>query len=104
MACIGLWLFLILGCRQKEFVPESKFVDLYVELKLATTAYQGDLEKANEIRRAILARYEVTPEEFTQLFNQLSQEPAAWKSFQDGVVRSMENFKITPSKEVNDGI
>lgn len=104
LACAGFLVFLALGCRHQEFVPEAKFVDLYVELKLASAVYQGEPEKANETRRAILARYEVTPEEFTRRFNRLSLEPDAWKDFQEQVIRSMENFQIEPTKGVGDGI
>jgi len=84
----------LFSCQEGRYVPDSKFVDSYVELKLASVALTEDLDKANEVRRMILAQREMTPAEFHERFVQLSNHPEAWKSFQEQVVRRIDAFQL----------
>ena len=88
-------LLVMAGCRQKEIVPDGKFVDLYVELKLATVAYASDVDKVNEVRRVILAQHHMTPAQFHEQYVRLAGEPAAWRKFQEEVVRKADAFPAT---------
>ena len=78
------------GCRRGEFTPDAKFVDLYVELKLATVGYANDLDKVNGIRRVILAQHHVTPTEFHAETEKLMTHPDTWRKFQEDVVARVE--------------
>lgn len=93
------WVLLAVGCRRGEFSPDAKFVDLYVELKLATVGYPNDLGKVNEVRRVILAQHHVTPAEFHQETEQLMTHPDAWRKFQEDVVAKVEAFQTSHKEE-----
>jgi len=83
-------LFCLFSCQKGGYVPEDSFVDLYSDLKLASIALTQDLGKAGEIRRAILAQHDMTPEQFHDHFVRLSSHPESWKPFQEKVVGRIE--------------
>lgn len=87
---LPLLLLLLGGCQRGEFTPDAKFVDLYVELKLATVGYANDMEKVNRIRRIILAQHQVTPAEFHAETEKLMTHPDTWRKFQEDVVARVE--------------
>lgn len=86
---------MLTGCRRGEFTPDAKFVDLYVELKLATVGYANDLEKMKEMRRVILAQHHVTPAQFHETAEQLMNHPEAWRKFQEDVIAKAEAFQAS---------
>jgi hypothetical protein len=86
-------LLAVAGCQKGEFAPDAKFVDLYVELKLATVGYANDLDKVNQIRRVILAQHQVTPAQFHRQTEELMARPGSWRKFQEEVVARVEVFQ-----------
>ena len=84
---------ILLSCQESRYSPDAEFVDLYVELKLASVASNQDLGKANEIRKAILAQHCVTAADFHERFVRLVNHPDAWKSFQERVVNRVNTFQ-----------
>jgi hypothetical protein len=90
---LPLVLLAVAGCRKGEFAPDAKFVDLYVELKLATVGYANDLDKVNQIRRVILAQHQVTPAQFHRQTEELMGNPGSWRKFQEEVVARVETFQ-----------
>jgi hypothetical protein len=90
---LPLLLTLVIGCRQGRFAPDGKFVDLYVELKLATVAFATDLDKVNEVRRVILAQHGMTPSQFHAHCAQLMAHPETWRSFQEQVIRRADEIQ-----------
>jgi hypothetical protein len=99
LALLPLVLLAMLGCRRGEFTPDAKFVDLYVELKLATVGYGNDLEKVNEARRVILAQHHVTPADFHREAESLMAHPDAWRTFQETVVAKVEAVQASHKAE-----
>ncbi len=94
---------LLAGCRNVSQAADGNFVDLYVELKVATVAFSEDIEKAGEARRIILAQHGMTPEEFRAHYQRLLANPASWRAFQNEVVRKMDEFQ-TSQKGENNGV
>jgi hypothetical protein len=90
---LPLILTLVFGCRQGGFAPDGKFVDLYVELKLATVAFATDLDKVNEVRRVILAQHGMTPPQFHERCAQLMAHPETWREFQEAVIRKADEVQ-----------
>jgi hypothetical protein len=84
---------LLLGCQSSRYEPEAKFVDLYADLKLVSMALNHDMERAGEMRRAILARHGMTPAEFHEHFMRLAGHPEAWRPFQERVLARMDAFQ-----------
>ncbi|HLU69464.1 MAG TPA: hypothetical protein VKZ88_01705 [Fibrobacteria bacterium] len=81
------------GCQASRYEPEPEFVDLYADLKLVSTALHDDLERAGEMRRAVLARHGMTPAEFHEHYTRLTAHPEAWRSFQERVIARMDAFQ-----------
>ena len=88
-----------IGCRRGEFTPDARFVDLYVELKLATVGYANDLEKVNEARRIILAQHRMTSADFHRETESLMTHPDAWRKFQEDVVAKVEAVQASHKAE-----
>jgi hypothetical protein len=94
--------FLLSACQVSRYEPEAKFVDLYADLKLVSTALHNDLERAGEMRRAILARHGMTPAEFHEHYMRLADHPEAWRPFQERVIARMDAFQEN-QKDGNNG-
>ena len=84
---------ILLSCKESRYSPDAEFVDLYVELKLASVASNQDLGKANEIRKAVLAQHGVTAADFHERFVRLVNHPDAWKSFQERVINRVNTLQ-----------
>jgi hypothetical protein len=95
MGWFSLVLLALAGCQRNEFSADSKFVDLYVELKLATVGYANDLDKVNEVRRVILAQHHETSTTFHDQYIRLKAHPESWRKFQEDVIKQVENFQST---------
>jgi hypothetical protein len=102
-----LALLLSAGCKQGfggNPVPDAKFVDLYVELKLATVVFANDLEKVNETRRVILAQHGFTPSDFHDQYLRLMENPGSWREFQEQVIRKVEEYRQGRKGDTANGI
>ena len=85
---------LALGCKKKEvFHIQEKFVNLYVELRLATISNQKNPKRAEKIRKIILTKYEVKPEEFTGYMNKIIDRPEIWVDFQTRVLERLKDME-----------
>ena len=90
----GIWafamVFLLGSCREGGFRLDPAFVDLYVDLKLASIAPTKDLGKSGEVRRVILSQHEISSADFHERFVSLAGHPEAWKPFQEAVIRRID--------------
>ncbi len=100
----ALMLLALTGCRQHENSPDAKFVGLYVELKLATVGFANDLDRANEVRRVILAQHQETPAGFHTQYVRLMAQPEAWRTFQENVIAQVEIFQNSHKRIQKDSI
>jgi len=103
----GIPLALILalaGCKEARYVPESKFVDLYVELKLATVVFATDRDKVNETRRAILEQHGMKPSDFHDQYVRLMAHPETWRKFQEQVIRKVDEYQVSRKGDTANGI
>lgn len=93
----GLALIALSACQKDSWgggkVPEAGFVDLVVQLKLATAQCGEDLEKATEARRVLLKQHAVTPETFHRHYNYLMSHPNSWKGFHEQVVQRLMEYQ-----------
>lgn len=93
----------MVSCGNDAYTPDSRFVDLYVDLKLASVAQADNLEKANEVRRVILAQHGMSSSEFHRHYVALTNHPEAWKPFQDAVVGKIEAMRMAKAEGVGNG-
>jgi hypothetical protein len=101
----GLALIALSACQKDSsgggVVPEAGFVDLVVQLKLATAQCGDDLQKAAEARRVLLKQHAVAPETFHQQYNDLLSRPDAWKGFHDQVVARLMEYQEKAKGDTN---
>lgn len=107
VVALSALMFLLAGCREGRMgktAPDAEFVDLYVELKLATVVFANDLEKVNEARRVILAQHGLTPADFHDQYTRLMAQPEAWKDFQEKVIKRVEEYQVSRKGDTANGI
>ena len=92
-------LILAVGCQKEKFQIDQKFVNLYVDLRLATIGNPRDANRAAETRRIILAQYEVQPEEFTAYLKKIEKRPEVWVEFQNKVLERLKQAEKTHKGE-----
>jgi hypothetical protein len=90
---LGTGVLILCGCQSSRYEPDAKFIDLYADLKLVSTALSNDLDRAGEMRRAVLARHGMTPAEFHEHYTRLAGHPEAWRPFQERVIARMDAFQ-----------
>lgn len=83
-------LFPAFGCKKEKFQIDQKFVNLYVDLRLATIGNPRDAKRAAETRRIILAQYEVQPKELTAYLKRIEKKPEVWVEFQNKVLERLK--------------
>jgi hypothetical protein len=81
------------GCKKEPFHIEEKFVNLYVELRLATLGNKQKEKRAAESRRIILASYGVKLEEFNRYMEEIIKRPEVWADFQNKVLESLKEME-----------
>ena len=104
---VALAALTLAGCREGQIgkqAPDAKFVDLYVELKLATVVFATDLDKVNETRRVILAQHGLTPSDFHDQYVRLMAHPESWRVFQEQVIKKVEEYQNSRKGDTANGI
>ncbi|MFC1584936.1 hypothetical protein ACFL5V_05265 [Fibrobacterota bacterium] len=90
---IAILILLIPGCRKEEFQIDKKFVNLYVELRLADLGNRNNEKKATESRKIIFSSHEVKPEEFGSYLDKIIKRPEIWAEFQNQVLESLKEIE-----------
>lgn len=91
----------LLACDRNGHEIDSTFVDLYVDLKLATIHYAGNHEAAVLARRVLLKRHGMTAKGFHDHYRELTRHPEEWQEFQEKVMQRLEYKKDNPEGEQN---
>ena len=81
---------LIRGWLSSPELSEDKFVEVYVELSVASEMFSADSVKLQEERTRIFREAGVTEDEVDGFVNRLSQEPAQWAGVWEKVVERLE--------------
>lgn len=87
--CVVL-LLLIRGWLSPPELSEDKFVDVYVELSVASEMFSADSVKLHEERTRIFKEAGVTQDEMDDFVNRLSQNPTQWAGVWEKVVEKLE--------------
>ena len=82
--------FLIRGWLSSPELSEDKFVEVYVELSVASEMFSADSSKLMDERARIFREAGVTQDEMDHFVNRLSQEPAQWAGVWEKVVERLE--------------
>jgi DNA anti-recombination protein RmuC len=80
-------------------LSEEKFVELYVQLSIASEIYDTDPAKLEEERKKIFEKYGVAQEKLDQFVKEYNQNPEKWANVWEKIVRRLEEEVDRSSKE-----
>jgi hypothetical protein len=80
-------------------LSEEKFVELYVQLSIASEMYDTDPAKLEEGRKKIFEKYGVAQEKLDQFIKEYNQNPEKWANVWERIVRRLEEEGDRSSKE-----
>lgn len=81
---------LVRGWLSSPELSEDKFVEVYVELSVASEMFSADSVKLAEERTRIFSEAGVTQDELDGFVNRLSQKPTQWAGVWEKVVEQLE--------------
>jgi hypothetical protein len=74
-------------------LSEEKFVEVYVQLSIASEMYDTSSTKLEEGRKKILEKYSVTQEEIDRFIKEYNRNPEKWAKVWEKIVRRLEGEK-----------
>jgi hypothetical protein len=74
-------------------LSEDKFVEVYVQLSIASEMYDAEPAKLEEERKKIFEKFGVTPEEIDYFVKDYNKNPEKWASVWAKIVRRLEEEK-----------
>jgi SOS response regulatory protein OraA/RecX len=80
-------------------LSEEKFVEVYVQLSIASEMYDTSSTELKEERKKILEKYNVTQEEIDRFIKEYNQNPEKWANVWEKIVRRVEEEVDRSSKE-----
>lgn len=96
---VAFVLFLILHHKSPD---EDKFVEVYVQLSIAQTKYQGDPAKLETERERIFSKYKFSQKELNRLIKFYQKHPEKWVELWEKITQRLseliEREKTHPSR------
>jgi len=93
-------LFIIFNSlKTSSKLSEDKFVEIYVQLSIASEMYDTSSTKLEEERKQILKQYNVTQEEIDHFIKEYNKNPEKWAKVWEKIVRRLEEEVDRSSKE-----
>jgi hypothetical protein len=87
-------LFIIFNrLKTSSKLSEEKFVEVYVQLSIASEMYDTSSTKLEEERKKILEKYSVTQEEIDRFIKEYNRNPEKWAKVWEKIVRQLEGEK-----------
>jgi len=74
----------------------EEFVEVYVQLSVASEMYDADPAKLEQEREKILEEFGVTQEEIDHFVKEYNQNPEKWAKVWEKIVRRLEEEKANP--------
>jgi hypothetical protein len=91
---ILILLFIIFNrLRTSAKLSEEKFVDVYVQLSIASEIFDTNPGKLEEERKKIFGKYSVTQQEINQFIKEYNKNPEKWAKVWEKIVRRLEGKK-----------
>ena len=82
--------------RTSSELSVEEFVEVYVQLSVASEMYDADPAKLEQEREKILEKYGITQEEIDHFVREYNQNPEKWAKVWEKIVRRLEEEKANP--------
>ncbi len=76
-----------------ETVERNKFVNAYVDLRIAEDTLKSENDGIQKVKVRILKRYGLTEEEYNSSFEYFNENPELWEQFYDKVMARVDTLK-----------
>jgi len=96
---VSIILFIVFNSlKTSSELSQEKFVEVYVQLSVASEMYDTDPAKLKEERKKILKKYSVTQEEIDHFIKEYNQNPEKWAKVWEKIVGRLgeEKEKTNP--------
>ncbi len=95
----GIIFFLILflsssliSCSDKE-ADHQRFVDAYVDLRIAQDTLKNDSTDIRQLKDEILKKHGLTEEEYGSAFEYFNDNPELWEKFYDEAIARVDSLR-----------
>lgn len=82
----------LVACKGETGSVDERFVDAFVEMRIADQMYGAEAPMARQARRAVLEKYGYTRESFLEASAKLQEDPSRWVPFQARVVDRVDSI------------
>jgi hypothetical protein len=89
VVCVVLF-FLVRSMRSSSGLSAEQFVDVYVELSVASETFSADSVQLQVERNRIYEKAGVTPEEIGRFVSRLNRDPSEWTDVWKKIVERLE--------------
>jgi hypothetical protein len=87
-------LFIIFdGLKTSSELSPEKFVEVYVQLSVASEMYDTDPAKLEQERKKIFEKFGVTQQEIEHFIKEYNKNPEKWAKVWEKIVRRLEEEK-----------
>ena len=91
---ISIILFIIFyPLKTSSKLSEEKFVEVYVQLSIASEMYDTSSTKSEEERKKILEKFGVTQQQIDHFIKEYNQNPEKWAKVWEKIVRRLGEEK-----------
>jgi len=77
----------------EEFQIDEKFINIYVELRIATIGNKQNKERAAKSRRLIFDTHQIEPEKYKHYMQKIMAKPETWDVFQAKVLEQLSEIE-----------
>jgi hypothetical protein len=81
-----------ISCSDKN-VDQDKFVNAYVDLRIAEDTLKSENDDIRKAKDNILKRYGLTEKQYRATFEYLNENPELWEQFYDKVIARVDTLK-----------
>ncbi len=87
-----LFFSLIVSCSEKE-ADHERFVDAYVDLRIAQDTLKNDSTDLSDLKAEILKRHGLTKDKYESTFEYLNDNPELWEQFYNEAIARVDSLK-----------
>jgi hypothetical protein len=80
------------SCSEKE-ADHQRFVDAYVDLRIAQDTLKNDSTDILQLKAEILKKHGITEEKYESVFKYFNDNPELWEQFYDEAIARVDSLK-----------
>lgn len=82
----------LISCSDKT-IDHDKFIDVYVDLRIAEDTVRSDNYDIQKLHKEILKKHGITEEQYNSTFKYFNENPELWEKFYDEAIARVDTLK-----------